>query len=361
MRPVRKLGAFAAAPGRLALASWVATGLFAVFLGFACWPSEDLPANAARANPAPTPAAGPTGPQFLAQADLGIRLAYARIDPSGIGTLVIQLTDGAGEDVTGANGVFTGIAWSPDGSQLGVSFGPSDDVQDVYTVAVDGSDLTRRTNDGHSRRPAWSPDGLAIAYSNGAAGGGPVMLLRTNDFTSTPLSPAVGYDHPAWAPDGSSVALTREPGTMVLVAPSTGEETRVVQWLRDSAPTLTSFDWSDDSTAVAGVTRRGDDLAVTILGEGLTFQRQVGGAFLGHPPDPASPHPSWVPGFPKLIAASWATGDIMLIDLQATPQDMPDGVLTEAFQVLVPAPPGFKLAFPAVSPFASGGAPGSIV
>lgn len=342
--------------------SWVATGLVALFLGFACWPSDDAPAKgAARANPTPTPQAGPTGPQFLAQADLGIRLAYARIDPSGIGTLVIQLTDGAGEDVTGANGVFTGIAWAPDGSQLAVSFGPSADVQDVYTVAVDGSNLTRVTQDGHSRRPSWSPDGLSIAYANGAKGGGPVMLLKVSDSTNTPLSPATGYDHPAWAPDGSSIAVTREPGTTVLVTPATGEETKVVQWLRDSAPTLTSLEWADDSTALAGVTLRGNDLAVTVLGEGLTFQRQVGGAFLGHPPDPASPQPTFVPGFPKLIAASWTTGDLFLVDLQATADDLPDGVLTEFFQVLVPAPAGFKLAFPAVSPFATGGAPGSIV
>ncbi|MEP6871164.1 MAG: hypothetical protein ABI939_04860, partial [Anaerolineaceae bacterium] len=65
---------------------------------------------------------------------------------------------------------------------------------------------------------------------------------------------------------------------------------------------------------------------------------------------------SWVPGFPKLIAASATTGDLLLVDLAATATDMPSDAPYSPVQVLVPSSSGSKLAFPAVyGPRAAGG------
>lgn len=319
------------------------------------------PAAEPPATPTPEPA---QGPPFYTVEDLGVRLAYARVDASGAGTLVIQNPDGSAIDVRDARGVFTGIAWSPDGLRVAVSYGPSGDVQDIYIVGVDGRNLSRLTQDGTSRRPTWAPDGETVAFSRGPdsqQGHGPVYRVAAAGGTPAQLSQDARHDNPSWAPDGSVIAASREAGTMVLISPSTGEETRSVDWLRESAPSYTSFDWTSDSTAVAGVVARSRGLAIAVLTDNLTAQRQVGGAFLGNPDDPAWPHPSWVQGFSKLIAASAESGDLLLVDITAEPADMPSRAPYSRVQVLVAAPRGTKLAFPAVSGPRQAGQTGSLV
>ena len=57
------------------------------------------------------------------------------------------------------------------------------------------------------------------------------------------------------------------------------------------------------------------------------------------------------------LAAGWSRieGDLFLVDLAAFPTDMPSAAPHAAVQVLVPAPAGSKLAFPAVTSRRRGG------
>lgn len=346
----------------------IVTFVAVLIVGAMCWP-QDSPSRTTPATPTRPPAAsnapgGQQGPATYTLADLGVTLAYARENANGIGTLVLEAPDGRTVDVNAVRGIFTGIAWSPDGQQIAVSYGPSPTQQDVYVVSVSDGSIAQVTRDGHSRRPTWSPDGQALAFSNspdGTQGHGPVAKAPVGGGPATPLSKNPADDNPAWAPDGETIAVSREPGSTILISATTGEDTRRIDWLHDSAPTYSSFVWSGDGTAIAGVIRRGTDLAVVVVGDGLTSQRQVGGAFLGNPADPASIHPSFVPGFPKLIAASATTGDLVLLDLSATPADAPSTEPYAPVQVIVPAPRGAKLTFPSVRTPRPTGRPGSLV
>ena len=322
--------------------------LLLVFFGLRC----SLGESAAPPTPVAMEVARvPAAPPALTLANLGVRLAYARVDRSGAGTLVIHNPDDSTIDVREAHGVFTGIAWAPDGSHVAASFGPSPDVQDIYLVNADGTNLKRLTAGGQARQPTWSPDGLTIAFVAGpVAGPGTVSTTRADGGGSKPLAQAPGQQDPAWAPDGSVIAASGEPGTIVLLAPATGAQTGAVQLLRDSAPSVTSISWAPDSTAVAAVVLRGANLAVVVLADNLTTQRQVGAAILGHPDDPAWPHPSFALGGSKVIAASAASGEILVFDINALPTDSLSGPTAGAVQVLVPAPTGDRLAYPAVSP-----------
>ncbi len=343
---------------RVALAA--ATGVLAVLLvvvGLRCsLASSTLP-------PTPTPtqaAAAPAPPPAVTLASLGLRLAYARVDRSGAGTLVIHNPDESTVDVREAHGVFSGIAWSPDGSRVAASFGPSAAVQDVYVVNGDGTNLQRLTSDGHARQPTWSPDSLTIAFVAGEAG--QPGLLSTVPATGGPPKPLVrdpGQQDPAWAPDGSAIAASGDPGTILLLAPATGAQTGSIQLLRDSAPSITPISWSSDSTEVTAVVRRRQNLAVVVLLDNLTTQRQVGAAILGQPDDPAWPHPSFAPDGSKVIAASAESGDILVFDINALPTDTPSGPNPGAVQVLVQAPTGDRLAYPAATPI--GGARSSAI
>lgn len=300
-------------------------------------------------------------PQPLTLASLGIRLAYARLDATGAGTLVVQNPDDSIFEIGQAHGVFTGITWSPDGTRIATSFGPNPGSQDIYVMNADGTSFGRLTTDGQSRRPAFSPDGTMIAFVAGPPDQpGTIATMHADGTGPGPLSPNTGLDYPAWAPDGSSIAVSGDPGTIALLSPSSGAQTSTVQLLRDSAPARTSLAWSFDSTAVAGVVMRGSSYAVVVLGDNMTWQRQIGAPVLGHPTDPAALHPSFASGDgSKIIAASDQTGDILVFDINALPTDQPTTGATPV-QVLVPAPRGQRLAFPAVTQV-GGNRPGSIV
>lgn len=348
----------AAFPTRVRLLRAAATGLAlggltALILSASLLCTADTTSEKAASAGTPTPTAQAVqlpGPTTLGE--LGVRIAYARVDGTGVGTLVIEEPDGTRTEVVGAQGVFSGIAWSPDGTRVAFSFGPSFQEQDVYLVARDGSALRPVTHDGHSRRPTWTADGEAILFSHGdsASRGGPLATVSLAGDDLRPVGGDAQIDDPSVSPDGSLIAASYGPGSMALVAPASGAVQKVVQWLREAAPTYSSFSWSADGNALAGVIARGTALAVAVLTDHFTAQRQIGGAFLGAPPDPAWPHPSWSPDGSAVVVASADSGDIVVMDADAPTSAMPSDDAMAPVRVLIPAPPGTRLAYPAISP-----------
>ncbi|HJZ80507.1 MAG TPA: Calx-beta domain-containing protein, partial [Pyrinomonadaceae bacterium] len=115
------------------------------------------------------------------------------------------------------------LAWSPDSSKIALSGGirgvpagagaqPS---VHIYTVNIDGSQLTKLTSDGINDSPTWSPDGRQIAFnSNRDADGRSKIWVMSPDGsnqkkltdihgTSNPLF--YGDSSPVWSPDGSKI------------------------------------------------------------------------------------------------------------------------------------------------------------
>lgn len=104
---------------------------------------------------------------------------------------------------------------SPDGSRVVYSTNRHEGENGfvIETVAIDGSDVSRLTDDEfHDWRPSWSPDGSIIAFLSHRWGSNadPHLHVTTLDGSGlTSIAPGIVvelYDF-AWSPDGSKIAF----------------------------------------------------------------------------------------------------------------------------------------------------------
>lgn len=118
----------------------------------------------------------------------------------------------------------SGLAWSPVGDKIAFSAGvrmvvgmekPS---VNIYTVKIDGSELTKLTSEGDNNgSPTWSPDGKQIAFSSerNPDRGFKIWVMNadgrdqrrvTDNGTTNPLFS--DESAPAWSPDGKKILFS---------------------------------------------------------------------------------------------------------------------------------------------------------
>jgi Tol biopolymer transport system component len=144
-------------------------------------------------------------------------------------------------------GIQWGLDWSPDGNYI-VYF---DNAQNLYKVAIDGSQqpelLLQKAYGAH---PSWSPDGLQIAY----AGSGDIYLLRLADKQTTSLlGKTTKGTHPDWSPDGNKIVFTQNPvsipdGPPSSIAVMNTDGTGLVQLTPDDGSNFPK--WSPDGKKI---------------------------------------------------------------------------------------------------------------
>ena len=110
-------------------------------------------------------------------------------------------------------------AWSPDGMHLAYSFSPSDARRpsDIYVMSADGDDVRHLTmSEGVDEQPSWSPDGKRIVFARFTGierrDQRGIVVIGADGRTETQLPRVAGptFDAaPAWSPDGSTIAFTR--------------------------------------------------------------------------------------------------------------------------------------------------------
>jgi len=83
----------------------------------------------------------------------------------------------------------------------------------VYSMQVDGSDVTRMTfRPTDDRRPTYSPDGSRIAFSSQVSAGGdilPQLQVMTIDGSCVRQLTRDGGADPSWSPDGREIVYSR--------------------------------------------------------------------------------------------------------------------------------------------------------
>ena len=176
------------------------------------------------------------------------------------GTDITRLTDNDFEDES--------LTWSPDSQRI--SFvSERDGNKDIYAMNADGTDITRLTsNDDDDYAPAWSPDGKRIAFVSERLifivdGGGDrfdflsseIYAMNVDGSDLTRLTDNDLEDrNPVWSPDGKRIAFVSSPGhahAWVSVMNADGT---------DITPIVSGheFAWSPDGKRIVAINYPGD-------------------------------------------------------------------------------------------------------
>ncbi|MEX2158772.1 MAG: dockerin type I domain-containing protein [Dehalococcoidia bacterium] len=83
-----------------------------------------------------------------------------------------------------------------------------DDFYEIYSMAADGSNVTRLTNNpAFDEHPAWSPDGKQIIFDSDRGGQRQVWLMDADGGNARRVSAEGAFgSYPAWSPDGERIA-----------------------------------------------------------------------------------------------------------------------------------------------------------
>ena len=151
----------------------------------------------------------------------------------------------------------TGISVSPDGKRILFMAGyrgSAKRMTQIFTVPVEGGDVTALTEDSPATNPCWSPDGKSIAFVGWQqvegikytrdiytmpAGGGQARRL-------TSQSDLVAYAGIAWSPDGGQIAFHSEEGRKIKSVPVGGGSARVLVEGLTGNRSITNLAWSPD-------------------------------------------------------------------------------------------------------------------
>jgi len=152
-------------------------------------------------------------------------------------------------------------AWAPDGSRIAFRSSTEPGNWDIYTINVNGTNLTRITDDpGDDQWPAWRPDGQKLAFTSKRSGVYQVYVVNPDgtgleQLTSNPLGSAC----PAWSPNGQTIAIakwTTDPSHNwdIVLIDNDGQELR---WFAATSDNEAHPVWSPDGQWIAYLAKDG--------------------------------------------------------------------------------------------------------
>jgi WD40 repeat protein len=165
----------------------------------------------------------------------GVRIAFAGSPGGPFAIYVFDVETGVVTLVPGTDDNSVGHpTWSPDGSTIAFEASSGSDVEieqlqatwDIYTVALDGSELTNLTNtpDVSEVQPAWSWAVNRIAFIGiGPAEGALLAMSSTGTDPVSVYSGELAPANPVWSPNGASIAFEAgSDGVFVVGSDGTG-------------------------------------------------------------------------------------------------------------------------------------------
>jgi Tol biopolymer transport system component len=167
-------------------------------------------------------------------------------------------------------------AWSPDGTQLAVTWSTPFESR-IDLVAADGSRRLHLTPGPLERQPSWAPDGNRLAFSSS----GDIYAMNVDGTNRVRLTdhPAADFN-PAWSPDGARIAFATErdnndprfsrPEIYVMTADGTGETNLTRYAGYDNAPS-----WSPDGSRILFESVRNGNRDIYVMNADGTNQERL--------------------------------------------------------------------------------------
>ena len=161
-----------------------------------------------------TPVASSGGTEVFMGGGAG-QIAFASDRTGSPQIFLVDLRGESAFQVTNMQGGACQPAWSPDGLRIAF-ISPCKGNEDIYTntslyiINADGTGLaTLDASPGGNFDPAWSPDGKIIAYTSARTGQMEIFMLPVDDPASitqiTSGAAKVESRMPTWSPDGSKL------------------------------------------------------------------------------------------------------------------------------------------------------------
>lgn len=142
-------------------------------------------------------------------------------------------------------------AWSPDGLQIAFT-SKRDGNSEIYVMNVDGSNPTRLTNHpGSDHNPTWSPDSLQIAFESDRIFRPAIFVMNADGTDIRQVTGAMEWNiEPAWSPGGLQIAFASDRNGIfdicIINVDGTGEKNLTNSKSEDRGPT-----WSPDGLQIA--------------------------------------------------------------------------------------------------------------
>ena len=138
----------------------------------------------------------------------GVRIAYLSVAVPGV-----HIKDRSTGTTTILPVALTQLSWSPDGTRIagvGVAVDANGNTQELFTVAPNGSGLSRLTNGvGFQGAYAWSPSGATIAFGRAVAGIQELFVMNADGSNPKQLTSGVGLGGViSWSPDRGRIVFT---------------------------------------------------------------------------------------------------------------------------------------------------------
>ena len=149
------------------------------------------------------------------------------------GLRVLDLDTDVAHLIPGTENIVTGDpTWSPDGRRIAFEAwdGTQPEQWDIYSVRLDGSDLTNLTNTPNESEtwPGWSWTTDRIAFVRGVPRGSGVYTMAPDESDATLVVDALpNLGNPAWSPDGTMIAFTADTGQVYTIPASGGDPAAV--------------------------------------------------------------------------------------------------------------------------------------
>ncbi|HEY6091608.1 MAG TPA: DPP IV N-terminal domain-containing protein [Gemmatimonadales bacterium] len=266
--------------------------------------------------------------------------AVATVDRQGRVTgvtpgIVHLVASYAGVAATSNVTVETQIAFMSDRAGIGLSH--------IYIMGSDGANVRQVTNGDWEAYPAWSADGMRLAFSGWDGTGVNVFFTSQSGGTPVEVTHRSLFDFfPAWSPDGTRIAFTEftyphDTSTVELVNP---DGTGFLQ--RSSYPHDQQPAWSPDGTKIAFVSRR-DSLTYHIWvmnADGTGETQLTSGSWDDH-------GPAWSPDGTKIAFHSTRSGTFQIYVMNADGSGVVRLTTSSAADEVEPtwSPDGSMLAF----------------